>query len=1024
MKTTMPSVRRTELAPSETPTSSGGGSSTAGIHAAAVVAGETTKTRFEGRGLTFEHAFSKPGVHPYDEIEWEKRTAEITDDSGKAIFKQENVEVPKSWSVLATKIAVSKYFYGDIAHGTDPTNNGRETSVRQLVHRVTRTITDWGLKDGYFKTKGDAEVFYNDLTWLCVNQHGAFNSPVWFNVGLYHQYGVGSESGKGNYFFNRQTGKTERAATQYEYPQGSACFIQAVEDNMESIMDLARSEAMLFKFGSGTGSDLSTIRSTREKMSGGGRPSGPMSFLKVYDQIANVVKSGGKTRRAAKMNTLKDTHPDIEEFIMAKQKEEKKAWALIEQGYDGSYNGEAYGSIMYQNENLSVRASDEFMKAAVEDRDYWTKTVREGKPCEKKQAKQLLRSIAEGTWICGDPGMQFDDTIHGWHTCKGTDRQHSTNPCSEYLFLNNTACNLASLNLMKFKKADGSFDVARFRAAVRVFIIAQEILVDNASYPTAPIAENSHIFRTLGLGYANLGSLIMSYGKGYDSNEGRGLAGAITSLMTGTAYEVSAEIAAATGPFPGYHNSRCAGVEKPLAPDNVAPMLEVIERHLKACAEIDSTAPASIRTAAVKSWENALARGTEHGYRNAQVTVLAPTGTIGFLMDCDTTGIEPDIALVKYKLLAGGGMLKIVNQTVPGALKELGYNAAQVTEIVDFIDKNDTIEGAPHITEAHQAVFDCAFRPAKGERSLHYRAHIRMMAAAQPFLSGAISKTVNLPNSATVEDIMQTYVEAWKLGLKAVAIYRDGSKRSAPLNVKKNKDMGTVEKATPAPVAPAPVMQAKPVRRRMGDTRVSITHKFDIAGHEGYLTVGLFDDNKSPGELFITMAKEGSTIGGLMDTIGTLVSLSLQYGVPIEALVKKFSHVHYEPSGFTKNPDIRIAKSITDYIFRWLGIQFIPGYREATNPGKDQQELPMKEIHEIEKKTINRSIPELPVNEESPTLAPHHRMGGTTTIETDSSELIIRFKDGLTCPECGSNKIKHTGSCATCLNCGASLGCS
>jgi ribonucleoside-diphosphate reductase alpha chain len=1026
MKTTMPSVRRTELVPSETPTSSGPGTSTAGIHAAAVVAGETTtKTKFEGRGLEFQHAFSKPGVHPYDEIEWEKRTAEITDDSGKAIFKQENVEVPKSWSVLATKIAVSKYFYGDIAHGTDPTNNGRETSVRQLVHRVSRTITDWGQKDGYFKTKQDAEVFYHDLTWLCVNQHGAFNSPVWFNVGLYHQYGVGSESGKGNYFFNRQSGKTERAATQYEYPQGSACFIQAVEDNMESIMDLARSEAMLFKFGSGTGSDLSTIRSTREKMSGGGKPSGPMSFLKVYDQIANVVKSGGKTRRAAKMNTLKDTHPDIEEFVMAKQKEERKAWALIEQGYDGSYNGEAYGSIMYQNENLSVRASDEFMKAAIEDREYWTKTVREGRDCEKKKAKDLLRKISEGTWICGDPGMQFDDTIHGWHTCKGTDRQHSTNPCSEYLFLNNTACNLASLNLMKFKKADGSFDVARFKAAVRVFIVAQEILVDNASYPTAPIAENSHIFRTLGLGFANLGSLIMSYGKGYDSNEGRGLAGAITSLMTGTAYEVSAEIAAATGPFPGYLNARCAGVEKPLSPDNVKPMLEVIERHLKACADIDSTAPASIRVAAVKSWESALAKGTEHGYRNAQVTVLAPTGTIGFLMDCDTTGIEPDIALVKYKLLAGGGMLKIVNQTVPGALEKMGYTASQVAEIVAYIDKQDTIEGAPHLKPEHVSVFDCAFRPANGERSLHYRAHIRMMAAAQPFLSGAISKTVNLPNSATVEDIMQTYVESWKLGLKAVAIYRDGSKRSAPLNVKKNKDMGTVETAVAAP-APAPVTIAapKPVRRRMGDTRVSITHKFDIAGHEGYLTVGLFDDNKSPGELFITMAKEGSTIGGLMDTIGTLVSLSLQYGVPIEALVKKFSHVHYEPSGFTKNPDIRIAKSITDYIFRWMGIQFIPGYREASNPGKGQQELPMKEIQEIEKKMLNKPITELPVNEDSPAETSYHRMGGTTTIETDSSELIIRFKDGLTCPECGSNKIKHTGSCATCLNCGASLGCS
>jgi ribonucleoside-diphosphate reductase alpha chain len=1025
MKTTLPSVRRTELVPSETPTRSGEAtSSTAGVHAAAVVAGETSaKTKFEDRGLTFEPAFSKPGVHPYDEIEWEKRTAEITDDSGKAIFKQENVEVPKSWSVLATKIAVSKYFYGDIAQGTDPKNNGRETSVRQLVHRVTRTIADWGIKDGYFKTNKDAEAFYNDLTWLCVNQHGAFNSPVWFNVGLYHQYGVGASSGRGNYYFDRQTKKTERAPTQYEYPQGSACFIQAVDDNMESIMDLARSEAMLFKFGSGTGSDLSTIRSTREKMSGGGRPSGPMSFLKVYDQIANVVKSGGKTRRAAKMNTLKDTHPDIEEFILAKQKEERKAWALIEQGYDGSYNGEAYGSIMYQNENLSVRASDEFMNAAIEDKDYWTKTVREGTNCEKKKAKELLYKISEGTWICGDPGMQFDDTIHGWHTCKGTDRQHSTNPCSEYLFLNNTACNLASLNLMKFKKADGSFDVTRFRAAVRVYIVAQEILVDNASYPTAPIAENSHIFRTLGLGYANLGSLIMSYGKGYDSNEGRGLSGSITALMTGTAYEVSAEIAAATGPFPGYHDARCNGVAKPLAPDNVAPMLEVIERHLKACADIDSTAPAAIRVAAVKAWESALEKGRESGYRNAQVTVLAPTGTIGFLMDCDTTGIEPDIALVKYKLLAGGGMLKIVNQTVPGALKELGYDAKQIADIVDYIDKKDTIEGAPHLKPEDVSVFDCAFRPANGERSLHYRAHIRMMAAAQPFLSGAISKTVNLPNTATIEDIMKTYIESWKLGLKAVAIYRDGSKRSAPLNVRKNKDMGTVEEAKAAPV-PVAALSPKPIRRRMSDTRISITHKFDIAGHEGYLTVGLFDDDKQPGELFITMAKEGSTIGGLMDTIGTLVSLALQYGVPVDALVKKFAHTRFEPSGFTKNPDIRNAKSIPDYIFRWMGNQFIPGYREANNPNANQQELPIREIREIEKKTINKPVKDLAVAEDSPTLADHPRLTNHATIETDASELIIRFRDGLTCPECGSSKIKHTGSCATCLNCGASLGCS
>src|SRR6187399_70676 len=540
-------------------------------------------------GLHFKRVFSDAAVAPFDEIEWDLCTAEITDDGGKVIFKQENIEVPKSWSPLATKIAVSKYFYGDIANGTDPYQGGRETSVRQLIHRVTRTITDWGIADGYFADEETAEIFYDELTWLCLNQHGAFNSPVWFNVGLYHQYGVGKDGGAGNYFYNRETGKAERAPSQYEYPQGSACFIQNVGDTMEDIMRLATSEAMLFKYGSGTGTDLSSLRSTREKLSGGGKPSGPLSFLKVYDQVANVVKSGGKTRRAAKMNTLKDSHPDIEEFIDAKQKEEKKAWALIEQGYDGSYNGDAYGSVMYQNENLSVRVSDEFMDAAVEDREWWTRNVRDGKPCERKEARAMLRKIAEGTHICGDPGMQFDSTIHKWHTCKGTDRQNSTNPCSEYLFLDNTACNLASLNLMKFKTADGDFDVERFKAAVRVFITAQEIIVDNASYPIREIAENSHIFRTLGLGYANLGALIMSYGLGYDTDEGRALAGAITSIMTGHAYEQSARMAKDMGPFPGYRDTRASGVKKTVDKTNESSMLEVIEQHRAAVASIQDT---------------------------------------------------------------------------------------------------------------------------------------------------------------------------------------------------------------------------------------------------------------------------------------------------------------------------------------------------------------------------------------------------------------------------------------------------
>src|SRR6266404_4387184 len=560
------------------------------------------------KSLPIPRTFSDPRTNPFDQLEWERRTAEITDDAGKIIFKQENVEVPKSWSVLATKVVVSKYFYGE--QGTPE----RETSVRQLIHRICRTIADWGIKDGYFD-KEAGEVFCDELTWLCLNQYGAFNSPVWFNVGLYHQYSVGNESSRGNWYYNRKTGKAERASTQYEYPQCSACFIQSVDDNMESIMHLAHSEAMLFKFGSGTGTDLSPIRSSKEKLSGGGRPSGPLSFLKVYDQVANVVKSGGKTRRAAKMNTLRDWHGDIEEFIDAKQKEEKKAWALIEQGYDGSYNGDAYGSVMYQNENLSVRASDEFMQAALEGKEWWTRSITSGQPLQKKDARTLLQKIAEGTWTCGDPGLQYDGSIQKWHTCKGTEPIHSTNPCSEYVFLNNTACNLASLNLMKFKRDDGTFDVDRFKAAVRIFITAQEIIVDNASYPTKEIAENSHIYRTLGLGYANLGSLIMSYGLPYDSNEGRALAGAITAIMTGHAYEQSAEIATVEGPFKGYHDARCAGVEKPAAKNNVESMLGVIKLHRDAVEQIQPSREfAYLKDEARRCWDRALTRGEQAGY--------------------------------------------------------------------------------------------------------------------------------------------------------------------------------------------------------------------------------------------------------------------------------------------------------------------------------------------------------------------------------------------------------------------------
>src|SRR6516165_302277 len=1019
-------------------------------------------TRKMASGLRFERVFSDAVVKPFDQVEWEHRTAEITDDSGAVIFKQENVEVPRNWSALATKIAVSKYFYGDIANGTDPYKGGRETSVRQLIHRVTRTITDCGIADNYFADAEAAETFYDELTWLCLNQHGAFNSPVWFNVGLYHQYGVGKGAGAGNYFYNRETGKAERAASQYEYPQGSACFIQNVGDTMEDIMRLATSEAMLFKYGSGTGTDLSSLRSTREKLSGGGKPSGPLSFLKVYDQIANVVKSGGKTRRAAKMNTLKDWHPDIEEFIDAKQKEEKKAWALIEHGYDGSYNGEAYGSVMYQNENVSVRVSDEFMDGALEGREWWTRRVTDSKPCEKKDARTLLRKIAEGTWVCGDPGMQFDTTIHKWHTCKATDRQNSTNPCSEYLFLDNTACNLASLNLMKFKTPDGDFDVERFKAAVRVFITAQEIIVDNASYPIKEIAENSHIFRTLGLGYANLGSLIMSYGYGYDRVEGRALCGAITAIMTGEAYAQSARMARTMGPFPGYRDSRASGVAKPVAKDNVTPMLEVIELHRCAVHQIpDAKEFAHLKEEAATTWEDAANLGNRHGYRNAQVTVLAPTGTISFLMDCDTTGIEPDIALVKYKLLAGGGMLKIVNQTIKPALEKLGYGSDEIERIVAHIDAFDTIEDVTDtdgtkissgLKPEHLLIFDCAFKPFKGERSLHYLAHLKMMAAAQPFLSGAISKTVNLPESASVDDIMNTYVEGWRLGLKSVAIYREGSKRSAPLNTRKTKDMGaTVAGGADSGSSDATAALAKriveleqelatlrgqvdqPVRHRMPDTRTSLTHKFEIAGHEGYITVGLYEDGQ-PGELFITMSKEGSTIGGLMDTVGTLTSIALQYGVPLESLVKKFAYQRFEPSGFTKNPDIRNATSITDYVFRWLACQFIKGYKEATSPSRGQTELPLKEIPEMEKKALNRPVSELARTGEKEILdvitndcpnegEPHVSGNGSSYADRVQEALGNMFMD-IICSHCGSDKVIRAGACGVCTECGTSQGCS
>ena len=849
-------------------------------------------------GLTIQPVFCPPDLaDPFDSVVWETRTAVIKGDDGQVLFEQPDCEIPAPWSQLATNVVASKYFYGEI--GTPR----REKSVRQLIHRVARTIADWGIADGYFASEADGQRFYRELVWLCLHQYAAFNSPVWFNVGLYPQYGI--KGAQCTWHWNAQKGEAEQPENPYEYPQASACFIQSVQDNMEDIMELARSEAMLFKFGSGTGTDLSTLRSFREKLSGGGKPSGPLSFMRVYDQIAAVVKSGGKTRRAAKMQSLKITHPDILEFIQCKCHEERKARMLIEKGLSPE---EAMSSVLFQNANLSVRVTDEFMRAVETDQMWTTHWVTDpSKEGPTYRARDLMDAMAQCAWACGDPGVQYDSTVNRWHTCPNSGRINASNPCSEYMFIDDSACNLASMNLMKFRREDGSFDAQRFAAACRIIFIAQEILVDRSSYPTRKIAANSHRFRAIGLGYTNLGSLIMASGFPYDSEEARGLCSVVTAIMTGAAYRTSVELAAVKGPFEGFEINR-------------DPMLHVMEMHWDAVQKIRS-APSELAEAARKIWDQVLLEGRRYGFRNAQATVLAPTGTISFMMDCDTTGIEPDIALVKYKQLAGGGVLKIVNNTVPLALRTLGYSDGQIQSLLDYIDREGTIEGAPDLKPEHLPVFDCAFQPAKGGRFIPWRAHILMMAAAQPFISGAISKTVNLPKDATPQDIRDAYMEGWRLGLKALAVYRDGSKNLQVLTVKKEDKEEAV----------APKMLPAPRRERLPDTRQSITHKFSVAGHEGYITVGMYPDGR-PGELFITMAKEGSTIGGLMDCFGTAVSMSLQYGVPLEVYVNKFTNTRFEPMGYTSNPEIRYAKSIVDYIFRWMGLTFLPGYREAQRP--------------------------------------------------------------------------------------------
>jgi ribonucleoside-diphosphate reductase alpha chain len=904
-----------------------------------------------GTGLVFERYFTDGTISPFDKVEWEKRTAQIGNEKGVTIFKQEDVEVPKSWSQTATNIVVSKYFHGK------PGTPEREGSVRQLIGRVVNTIVRWGQEGGYFADDASRDAFKDELTHLLVEQKMSFNSPVWFNVGVQPK------------------------------PQCSACFINSVYDSMESIMNLTKTEGMLFKWGSGTGTNFSTLRGSRESLSGGGIASGPVSFMKGFDAFAGVIKSGGKTRRAAKMVILNIDHPDIMEFIECKVKEERKAHVLIQQGYDSSIDGEAYSSIFFQNANHSVRVTDDYMRAAESNKDWWTKNVSDGQPSEKLGAREMLQKISESTWQCGDPGMQYDTTVNRWHTCKNTARINASNPCSEYMFLDDTACNLASLNLMKYVHANGQFDVDAFKHAVDVTITAQEILVDNASYPTEKIAVNSHNFRPLGLGYANLGALLMSMALPYDSDEGRDVAAAVTALMCGEAYAQSARVAERLGPFAGYEMNR-------------EPMLDVIRMHRDAMRGVKPEhVQAELYVGAQSAWDDAVELGEKFGYKNSQVTVLAPTGTIGFMMDCDTTGIEPDLALVKLKKLVGGGVIKIVNNTVPLALMKLGYSPEQTSEIVSFIDKNGKIDGAPYVKAEHVPVFDCSLATAGG-RSIAWRGHVKMMAAAQPFLSGAISKTINMPEESTVEDIMNAYIESWKLGLKAVAIYRDNSKRSQPLNAAGNKK--DEKKGETAVVEPAQrELFARTQREKMPVERSSVTHKFSVGGHEGYITVGLYEDGR-PGEVFIKMSKEGSTLSGVMDGLALTISLGLQYGVPLKAFVDKLQNTRFEPSGITANPNVRFATSVLDYIARWLGGRFIS----------------------VDYLKLNGAAPaEGTVVAGSALAAAMTPVAATRPVEPAQSAPRDAHEGAPTCSECGMLMVPN-GACYKCENCGSTSGCS
>ena len=1064
-------------------------------------------------GLGFSRLNTKPGISPFDEITWELRDAIIQDFKGKTIFEQKNVEVPADWSMTATNIVASKYLHG--LNGTTE----RESGVRALISRVAESIRDWGIRDGYFATSEDADTFFAELVHLLVNQKVAFNSPVWFNVGCDR---LEPNSDAQNWHWNQTTGKIEFSVTGYSKPQCSACFINSVKDSLDSILTLAKTEGMLFKWGSGAGSNLSNIRGSMETLSGGGTASGPLSFMRGFDAFAGVIKSGGKTRRAAKMVILNIDHPDIEDFIECKVKEEEKAWHLVQAGYDGSGpDSEAFTSIFFQNANNSVRVTDEFMQAVESDGPFTTRTVKDRKPVKEYRARDLMHKIAEATWQCGDPGMQYDSTINRWHTSKNTARINASNPCSEYMFLDDSACNLASFNLLKFLTPGGQFDIPAYRHAIGVVTTAMEIIVDSAGYPTEMIAKNSHDYRPLGLGYANLGALLMAFGLPYDSDAGRDFAGTLTAILCGDAYWQSARIAescrplgAATELTQGHGSDQIRGGACPGFYVNREPFLDVIRMHRAEVNNIGKSKTSAepfvvpnldtLIEASKDAWDGALAHGEKFGYRNSQVTVLAPPGTIGFMMDCDTTGVEPDLALVKYKKLVGGGMIKIVNNTVPSALIKLGYGEAEVNAIVSYIDATGTIEGAPGIKPEHLAVFDCSFKPAKGTRSIHYMGHIKMMAAAQPFLSGAISKTVNLPQDCTADDIAEAYIESWKRGIKAVAIYRDNSKGTQPLNVTAAQESkktvapaaaGSIEieeavaAAKAAAQATAQVTidahktritsleaqvravteaamqnsdsldaQAPPraVRHRLPAERASVTHKFSLAGHEGYITVGLYP-NGQPGEIFIRMAKEGSTVSGLMDSFATAVSLALQHGVPLRVLCEKFAHTRFEPSGWTGNEQIGYAKSIMDYIFRWIQIRFLSGQQldlfaglapapsvpvegtigqGNTIPSLSASSQELSSFREaggsassLYEETHYTPPPQQGIAPE-PTTSNRQPATSNLSLEdrgiyhaADAMKSMYDMGDAPSCATCGAI-MTRSGSCYRCMSCGSTSGCS